>query len=215
MTLTFFLYFVIVIYGVQKGYKVLGYGDSSIVASKIDAFFDEDSTWSSVDEKGDKAMQFAFGISAYDGGGESMDDPRMGKVVARYVSWGLPGDGSGTTISDPIPMKECSDEDLGLAEGSTETSKFFPTHDGSIKDLNTYKARMKCFDYDNFDTVEPKIPDVLQVQADYNSQKGRQLKLMFEKCDRNEENADCATDEELQEWLRRKFLIVLENQTRF
>lgn len=37
---------------------------------------------------------------------------------------------------------------------------------------------------------------------------------MFEKCDRNERN-DCATDEELQNWIRRKFLIVLENQTRF
>lgn len=99
------LYMVIFVYGVQKGYKVLGYGDSQIVASKIDAFFGEDDTWSSVDEKGDKAMQFAFGISGYDGGGDAIDDPRMGRVVARYVTWGLPGDGSSTRTSPPIPMK--------------------------------------------------------------------------------------------------------------
>ena len=51
---------VILAYGMQKGVKVFEYGDSLILESKIDSFFDYNFIFSS-----DKGLNFAFGISSY------------------------------------------------------------------------------------------------------------------------------------------------------
>ena len=34
-------------------------------------------------------FQLAFGITAYDGDTEPVEDPRFGRMLARYYSWGL------------------------------------------------------------------------------------------------------------------------------
>ena len=63
-------------------------------------------------------MQFAFGVTAYDGNIEPIDDETYGRVVARYQTWGLV-DAVGSGLSDPIPMKPCSRSDLGIAFSGT------------------------------------------------------------------------------------------------
>ena len=57
----------------------------------------------------------------------------------------------------------------------------------------------------------------MELQGDYNSNKAQVLKLVFEKCNNEtiEGNVTCASDEEITVWLRRKFIIVLQNQVRF
>ena len=59
------------------------------------------------------------------------------------------------------------------------------------------------------------MPSRLELQGDFNSEKGRTLKLTFEKCDRNVLGEYCHTEEEIAEWLQRKFIVILENQARF
>ena len=94
-------------------------------------------------------MQFAFGITAYDSNQEPIDDPTYGNVVARYASWGL-GEGPGTTISDPIPMKECSDADLGITVGpdggennlDRSATRFYPAHASNIGDLTFFRKKL-------------------------------------------------------------------------
>ena len=58
-------------------------------------------------------------------------------------------------------------------------------------------------------------PSQIEVQGSYNSPKARHLKLMFEKCDKSTFFHKCKTDREISNWLKRKFILVLENQTRF
>ena len=38
---------------------------------------------------------------------------------------------------------------------------------------------------------------------------------MFEKCDSTKPDNVCESEEVISEWLKRKFIIILENQTRF
>ena len=102
------IYIVLIVYGQMKLGKVVGWGDSAVVESREDSYFNSSFVWSS-----DEGMQFAFGITAYDGNQEPIDDPDYGSVVARYVTWGLDDDVPGTQ-STPIPTRYCTDEDLGL-----------------------------------------------------------------------------------------------------
>ena len=51
---------VILMYGMQTGVKVFEYGDSLILESKIDGYFDYNFTFTS-----DDGMNFAFGITDY------------------------------------------------------------------------------------------------------------------------------------------------------
>ena len=61
------------------------------------------------------------------------------------------------------------------------------------------------------------LPNRLEVQGDYNSKKARNLKLQFEKCDQATApiGVQCAAESDLKSWLQRKFIVILENQTRF
>ena len=106
-------------------------------------------------------MQFAFGITHYDSNQEPVDDESYGRVVARYATWGLPGFPSGTTVSDPLPLKRCSEADLGLDGG--DDSMFYPTHDSSLGDLKYYKKKLWCFDYEKMAELDDGTPEILEI----------------------------------------------------
>ena len=192
---------VIILYAVMKGDKVWGYGDSSIVYTKADSYFN-----SSYEMSSDRGMTFAFGITHYDGDKEPVDDGSYGQVVARFVTWGLDPNNGSTQVSPPIPTKRCSDEDLRL---SGDNSKFYPAHMTSERDLNTYKKKLWCFDFDKF--ADAGLKDALEVQGDYNSDKARTIKMTFEKCNPETFSGTCQSDENISKWLVRKFFLVLEN----
>ena len=54
-------------------------------------------------------------------------------------------------------------------------------------------------------------PSELEIQGAFDSQKSRWLHLKFEKCDRSEFENTCESDEVISEWLKYKYLVVLEN----
>ena len=65
-------------------------------------------------------MQFAFAITAYDNNRERIDDPRYGQVKAKIVSWGLE-EGQAVNIDGGIlPLRTCTQEELGLVEGKED-----------------------------------------------------------------------------------------------
>ena len=100
-------------------------------------------------------MQFAFGITAYDLNQDPIDDPTYGNVVAKYVSWGFGED----NLNDPIPMKPCSDADLGITVGwngwsddvennlDRSETRFFPINSSNIHAFTFYRKKLRCFDY--------------------------------------------------------------------
>ena len=72
-------------------------------------------------------------------------------------------------------LHRCSPSELHLEEEiedgeSAQTSRFFPIHPNSLKDVTLYQKKLWCLDED------------VVLQGDYNSDKARVLKLSFEKC---------------------------------
>jgi len=195
------MWLVILVYATMKGDKVWGYGSTSIGYTKVDSYYNSSYVMSS-----DRGMQFAFGITHYDGDKEPVDDESYGKVVARFVTWGLDPSNGSTVVSPPLPTKRCTDEDLRL---SGDSSDFYPAHEGSARDLSTYGKKLWCFDYDKF--ADAGYDHALEVQGDYNADKARTIKLTFEKCNSETFNGTCQSDENISKWLVRKFFLVLEN----
>ena len=76
----------------------------------------------------------------------------------------------------------------------TGPTKFFPTHANSIRDLKYYRKKFWCFDYEKMEE-EGYLPSRLEVQGDYNSEKARHLKIMFEKCSNETSSVVCKSDE--------------------
>ena len=57
------------------------------------------------------------------------------------------------------------------------------------------------------------IDENISLQGDYQSDKTSIFKIVLEICDRTQR--ECKSDDEIQEWMKRKFIVVLANTQRF
>ena len=49
------------------------------------------------------------------------------------------------------------------------------------------------------------------IQGDFNSQKGKSLQVVFERCKENPPGNQCHSKDKIDKWLRRKFIITVTN----
>ena len=160
----------------------------------------------------DDGLNFAFGVTTL---GQAIEvDPDYGQIIAQYEWWGL--EGLGSWGNSRIPIKKCSQEDLGITEGTSEESRFYPINESQQEVLNFYSNVMYCFDFEKMKQSESdsRSPNRLEIQGAYSSSIGRMLKLQFQKCIQTERST-CHTDEEISNWLKYKFFVILENRSRF
>ena len=146
-------------------------------------------------------------------------------MVAKYTDWGNADAGR-------IQTKECSNEELGIVEDEGDESMsnweksqfsvnnpdrsnamFYPVHKTSIALTSYYRKQLHCFDFEAI-ALQDVAPKRIEIQGDFNSNVGRVVKLKFEKCDPAVRDT-CKSEEELTEWMSRKYFIVLENRIRF
>ena len=85
--------------------------------------------------------------------------------MARYQTWGFPGQNQGVHLSDEIPVKRCSRADVGIAwEGTlSDQTVIKETKDG--EDITWKQLRDSAFEPD-FETKEPYLSfneDALEV----------------------------------------------------
>ena len=105
-----------------------------------------------------------------------------------------------------MPIHRCTPEELGF--GDPEKSTFFPTHKNAIRTLDYYHKKFMCIDSD------------LQLQGDYNSDKASLFKIVMKTCSPDDEHIialgkTCKSEDEIKEWMKRKYVVVLNNQQRF
>ena len=154
-------------------------------------------------------IMFAFGITAYDSNQEIIEDPTYGTLNAYYKTWGL---GEPGVNFEPLLTSQCTRAQLGLPEEDDDTESdysvpplFYDFHQNGINDVNFYYKKLKCID-----------KGAIRMQGDYNSGKHRSFFLSFEMCQSTEENPiECKTDEEIYDWLKRKFIFSVMNTRRF
>ena len=93
----------------------------------------------------------------------------------------------------------CTDEDLGIDK--TQNTVMFPLVQYSQAEVLTYRKKFRCIDNDE-----------LRIWGDYNSAKAQQIIVRFKMCI-GEDN--CESEENIREWLKRKYIVILHNQIRF
>ena len=155
-----------------KTMKFLGIDDSKLIINYQENYYDSSFVMSVED-----GLQFAFGISAYDNNSEPIDDPAYGEVKARITTWGF-NDTIGINVGEPLAVKPCSKEQLGLSGNSSD---FWPISPSSQRDIAFYSKKFQCID------------ESYGIQGAYDSDKAQRLEFYFEKCD--DSKRACATDE--------------------
>ena len=194
--LTLLMLIPIIPFAVYKYQVMRNYGETNIVISMQQDHFGEDNSITT--EKNNFTVAFAF--VAFDSPDLGDDISEYGEVKAFYKRWGEPNK-PGTHYYE-VASRPCTVEDLGL-EG--DNSKFWPLSDNAQKSVEAYKDKLQCID------------DDIEVRGAYNSDVTQSLSIQFVACDRtipgNEDK--CRTHDEIRNFMKRKFIMTLENYSRF
>ena len=169
--------------------------DTDVMISSRDSYFDPEYVFS-------ENLMYSFGITAYDSNAEPIEDPSYGVLKPYYKSWGIK-EGGGVDFEE-LPIRNCTTQELHVGDETDANSDFFIPHPNSQKDLDFYYKKLKCLDVEK-----------INVQGDYNSPKARSFVLLFEKCMNETFDGTCKSDQEIKDWLARKFIIVNMNNQRF
>ena len=193
-TCTLIWIFSCLFYGILQSIKLFTFDETDIMVSSVDAHYDSNFVYSD-------NLMFAFGITAYDSNPDPIEDPSYGVMKAYKKRWGF---GGGSEIWE-LPTRDCTDAELHVNGQSDPNSLFFKPHKNSVKDLAFYSKKFKCLQTDK-----------IELQGDYNSAKAQVIAIQFEMCDNSTYTGGiCKSDEEITEWMRRKFILINQNQERF
>ena len=205
--MTVFLAILCVLYAHSRWMQLKKYEDSFIAISTNERGKTELEIMSS-----SMGFNTAFAITAYDDSPDAIEDEDIGILKPYYVTWGENNTMNGESLSlsgyTEIPTRPCIAEDFGLNPETLErentdfitggNSKFYPVEPFYYHYLKTYFPKMKCID------------DEIYIYGDYNSKSAQVLNLIFEACD-PEKRSTCKSEEEITAWLKRKYIITVEN----
>ena len=134
-----------------------------------------------------------------------IDEPQYGQIKAALKTW----DSGEENVSkfDSLPIRPCSERELGRGPTKFKDSlaKFYPSYSSTERWMNKYWRKLNCVDSE------------ITLKGNYQSFSASHFQIQFEKCN-NSTRIDgefCKSDEEITEWLQRKFIIVLNNSHRF
>ena len=122
-----------------------------------------------------------------------------GEVKAFYKTWG-DYDNPGTHYKE-LTSRKCTEEEIGVdhAEGGT---KFWPLHFNQAHDHTSIEKKLQC------------IEENIEISGNFNSAVTQSLAIQFVACD-STVRSDCKTNEEIHRYMARKFIVTLENHSRF
>ena len=145
-------------------------------------------------------LNFAVAFTAYDGETEWILDPSYGELVFKLNSWGVNPDGTFFIKREKMNEHICSRDELGLTDNK-EAAKFMPISDLYKPFIDTYQKKFICMDTED-----------LFLYGDYDSTTASLLNMQLIKCTGRD---DCKSEEEILEFFRTKFIILLYNEIRF
>ena len=193
---------------------MIGHDDTNIMISNKEYFYNDTDLVS--DRLG---FNIAFGISDFDGSPLSVEDPSYGYLVAEYRSWGF-ADGW-TTEYNQLSRRHCERSDFHLDEDPNRDKSeiqnedqeraflsqdddepfFFHPIEAHREWIETYHPKMYCFN------------DKLKIMGNYDTAKAQTLTMQFHRC--NPEERECKSESEIDDYLRDKFFVVIENSWTF
>ena len=145
-------------------------------------------------------FNIAVAFTRYDGETEWILDPTYGELAFINYSWGVEADGSFFTKTERRKEHICSREELGLTENK-DAAKFMPTIESQRTFVDTYQKKFICLNEED-----------LFLYGDYDSANASQFEIQLIKCTNRD---DCKSEEEIREYFRQKFILLMYNQIRF
>ena len=193
---------ILIFYGALQMSRLVSFCETVVTMSVRDSFFSPEEVYPyDVEDLTYDGFDLAFGLTAYDDNPDRIDDPRYGQLRARYVRWGFPGQ---TERYKDLTSHPCTEEEKGV-DNRDGNPRFYPIHPNSLNDTRFYGGKLDCLD------------DKIELQGDYNSYKTSALQIVFEKCNNAtiSPRDSCYSEQNITDFLRRKFIIVYQNQIRF
>ena len=196
------MFIVVLAYGYQKFDVWNTKKDIDIQYSTVDSYFTDDDVF---DFK--EGLNFAMAFTAYDTETEPILDPSIGRIVFNSYSWGgLDENGDfAPALIEEVKTHTCTKEELGL-EG--KSSAFLPITKNAVPSVEIHQKKFLCIDREE-----------LRMYGDYNSDKARLINIQLVRCHDGgyfaENGITCKSQDQITDFLRNKFLLMLYNQKRF
>ena len=149
--------------------------------------------------KGQDGLFIAAALTMYNTDTEILEDKSYGELTIEHFGWG--NSEANIVDTEPLDFHYCSDEELGITR--TAETVVYPWFERIETEVMTYRKKFKCISKE--DTV---------IWGDYNSAKTQQLAIRFRMCEGGEANG-CKKEEEIRDWLRRKYIVLMYNHKRF
>lgn len=195
LVFTVILTVILIVYGLVQLLTLLQYSNSIITVNIIDSALTEEYDF---DLDIDKSFQLAFGLTYYDGNLEMLEFDDVAKLVPRLKTWSK----DGPVVFHDLSYRPCTEQELGLTETeSSDSTRFFQAHQNSKDLIRLNKKKFYCID------------DHVNIHGNYNSVDVSHLQLQLQIC--NPSERQCKSDAEIEESLKRLFIITINNSIRF
>ena len=194
--LSLLTFFVVVTYAGYKLRDLFEYGQYKVQLRELTDLYDEKEQFGEKD-----GLMFAAGLTAYDGSSESVEDPQYGHLVFIYKRWGL----NTSTKNNEIETKGCTEDDLNDNQDSNPDSPFYRLRYRDQSILDSYGPKMKCF----------KDPSQLAIWGNFDSSQAQNFQLAFRKCNNETSKVPCKSQQEIEQWMSNKYILVLLNENNF
>ena len=143
---------------------------------------------------GEDGFFLAAALTAYDTERNIIEEERYGELVIELYGWGYDG-GIGFSKPAPIDYHYCSDEELGFFRGPD--TQIFPIFSSQLAEVQLFRNKFKCFKKSS-----------VELWGDFNSARAQQLTVKFKMC---EGKSICESKENIREWLKGKYILLLYN----
>ena len=194
--LSVFTLILVLFYAGWKLVTMFSQEDYKVQVNEQTNFYDYKQTFGIED-----GFNFAAALTAYDGSSEDITDLSVGRMKFVTKNWDSE-DPKMETFAD-LESEPCDQEKL--LNGGTNGSEYFKLDESTANDSRVYAPKMLC----------PVNLQKDKLQGNYNTQKAKNIMIVFEKCDSSWKDVTCKSEEDMKKWMTGKYFVVLSNQKKF
>ena len=189
-TLMSFIFMGIVIgYSAQRLDILLNRKDVDILQTVRDNYFSDNEAFT-----GEEGFNIAIALTGFDSVRDSVLDPEYANLIFETSQWDVLEDGEINWQITSVASHTCSEEELGL---TGDYSRIMPAHETSTAYVNLYKKKFVCLNKED-----------LKIYGTFNSKKAQLLRASLIRCSGKD---FCKSEEEINEYMKDKYLLVLTN----
>ena len=180
---------IVIGYSVQRLDIYIQQKDVEILQTVRDNYFTDNEAFT-----GEEGFNIAIALTGFDTVRESILNPEYANLSFETSQWDVLDDGKIDWKVSPIASHMCSEEELGL---TGDNSRIMPVHETSTAYVNLYKEKFICLNQED-----------LKIYGTFSSKKAQVFRASLNRCSGKD---FCKSEEEINEFMKDKYLLVLTN----